>query len=309
MFGNPIEQRTPRPVPSEFQFTNFVIPSNATEGVTPNTGFTSFEAHPHLATHPKYSVALHNVIDGWWDKKQPASPPDTFYLISNNNIKAIARKVSTPTPLLEVVVDRNHDKHTDPNWLFFEELIANNIALLEGQQERQMDVSWKYETAPFTKKLTSSKLSAEALNLLSTNWPGEEKLVYTITDPNGETTKREHGSFDLLSEDDKQLRLNITSIERILSQDGEEVARIVTDYVGQPTAQSTTDTIPLPVFSPPRMIVSGQTPELLETHTKMLGEQLSYVLGSCLETTTQPGNVRVFTASTKHVSETAIAVD
>lgn len=272
MIGNPsLESRpySPDPIPQHQASTTSA--ESPTAGIQPNLGY----ATAPFNKHPDFPQAVELLLAKWWDK-QPSTYSSRINLYSHGKRVAILTPPEIAQKLrLDVLVNLDDfQAEQDSNWQFFENLLLANLALYAGSQEKMEEETREYPLPPFSTLLATNTFTPDALTNLTTHWHGKQEVIYTTRDKDGKTTQHRHGSFELIEDTDKELRLAIITAEKILSLDGTEVARVVTHYTPQPSNEvpSADDdsAMPLPVFSLPEVLVTGSTEEERYHHLELI---------------------------------------
>lgn len=295
---NSLKERHPLS-PLEYSTLNgrtFKIPEeHRTHGVQPRLGYRSI-----VSQHPDFGPAVRRLTDNWNDKDQlwrtvegtkkrfhefedtnkPANSADEVHLYSNGKRSAIVvfpENGDSKPPRIEALVDLDKiSTGMDENMNFFESLVLSNLALYAGEQEKQTaetslaQVESSEKGRTYSTVIESDRYPDGAIGLLSANWD-DRTIIFTTV----EGTKHPIGSFDLLDNQDKQLRLDFISSENILKKDGVEVAYIRAHRVPEHTQSQDDETqIPQPVISRNEVVVVGETLTLHNKHLALITESL-----------------------------------
>lgn len=294
-------------VPNEFQFISGRPTSrkNFNEGITPDLAYVSFHfqnrfdlpSNNSISSHPDFLPALRLLVDEWKDKDcfwwipdpyQPkqrrtefnpnTQPPDEVHLYSFGERKAIVLfpdGKAQPFPALNVLVDKNKlPDEVDGNLQLFETLLQKY--LFHG-----------YPTPEHTTLIEHGTFPQAVVDMIESNWPGKKEQFFRIQQ-NGHELLRPLGSFPTVggSEEDFQLRLSITTGEKVLYSRSVPVAHIVTRYLEQNNKTQVingTPLIPLPVFSQQELLIVGSTPVELHKNTRFMLSLLSKLTRSYQE--------------------------
>lgn len=121
--------------------------------------------------------------------------------------------------------------------------------------------------AEYATPIANHEYSSGAISLLLLNWlsNGNEQETYYYG------LHGQPSTFDILSDEDKQKRLDVEKSIKILKKDGEEVLHITTRRSDVPPNQELDKYMPPePVFEEPELVIVGNTPEQLEAHTQYI---------------------------------------